>query len=197
MIGGGITAARKYIMPALLGELRAKMRQLNGDTLDRVQMKVYDLDDEAEFAAFARGDMRPLQVYGSGTLCGLRPAEAHRRDDFEAGRQPRHFRRRLRIRPPPCWTKKRMNNEETFQIRTYPSNPLIWGGDKIAPYKGIDTSMPNIGESWELSGVAGDESVVAGAYAGRTLPQLIDELKETLVRVSPSTSVSAPNFRCW
>ena len=33
------------------------------------------------------------------TLCGLRPAEAHRRDDFEAGRQPRHFRRRLRIRP--------------------------------------------------------------------------------------------------
>lgn len=59
---------------------------------------------------------------------------------------------------------------------------LIWGGDKIAPYKGIDTSMPNIGESWELSGVAGDESVVAGgAYAGRTLPQLIDELKETLV----------------
>ncbi len=65
VIGGGITAARKYIMPALLGELRAKMRQLNGDTLDRVQMKVYDLDDEAEFAAFARGDMRPLQVYGS------------------------------------------------------------------------------------------------------------------------------------
>lgn len=59
---------------------------------------------------------------------------------------------------------------------------LIWGGDKIAPYKGIETSMPNIGESWELSGVAGDESVVAeGAYAGRTLPQLIDELKETLV----------------
>lgn len=59
---------------------------------------------------------------------------------------------------------------------------LIWGGDKIAPYKGIETSMSNIGESWELSGVAGDESVVAeGEYAGRTLPQLIAELKGTLV----------------
>lgn len=73
VIGGGITAARKYIMPALLGELRAKMRQLNGDVLDRVQMKVYDLDDEEEFAAFARGEMRPLQVYGSDRYVAYDP----------------------------------------------------------------------------------------------------------------------------
>ena len=59
---------------------------------------------------------------------------------------------------------------------------LIWGGGKIAPYKGVDTSVPDIGESWELSGVAGDESVVAeGEYAGLTLPQLIGELKGELV----------------
>lgn len=59
---------------------------------------------------------------------------------------------------------------------------LIWGGNKIAPYKGMETFMSNIGESWELSGVAGDESVVAeGEYAGRTLPQLIAKLKEKLV----------------
>lgn len=65
VIGGGITAARKYIMPALLRELRGRMRQLNGDELARVQMQVYDLDDETEFASFAKGAMRPLQVYGS------------------------------------------------------------------------------------------------------------------------------------
>lgn len=59
---------------------------------------------------------------------------------------------------------------------------VIWGGDKIAPYKGIETSQQNIGESWELSGVRGDESVVAeGEYAGFTLPALIAELKGTLV----------------
>ena len=73
VIGGGITAARKYIMPALLGELRSKMRQLNGDVLDRVQMKVYDLDDEAEFTQFARGDLRPLQVYGSDRFVAYDP----------------------------------------------------------------------------------------------------------------------------
>lgn len=59
---------------------------------------------------------------------------------------------------------------------------LIWGGDKIAPYKGIKTDQPNIGESWELSAVKGEESVVEGGdYAGYTLPQLIAELKGTLI----------------
>ncbi len=51
---------------------------------------------------------------------------------------------------------------------------LIWGGEKIAPYKGIATDQRNIGESWELSGVKDNESVVAeGPEAGTTLPKLI------------------------
>lgn len=59
---------------------------------------------------------------------------------------------------------------------------LIWGGNKIAAYKGLKTDVPNIGESWELSGVQGSESVVVGGkYAGYTLPQLIAELKSELV----------------
>ena len=73
VIGGGITAARKYIMPALLAELRGRMRTLSGEELARVQMQVYDLDDEAEFAEFARGAMRPLQVYGSDRCVAYDP----------------------------------------------------------------------------------------------------------------------------
>lgn len=65
VIGGGITAARRHIMPSLLAELRSKMKTIGGEELDRVQMKVYDLDDQAEFAAFAKGDKRPLNVYGT------------------------------------------------------------------------------------------------------------------------------------
>lgn len=62
---------------------------------------------------------------------------------------------------------------------------LIWGGDKIAAYKRARTDLPNIGESWELSGVQGSESVVVGGeYAGYTLSQLIGELKGTLVGAS-------------
>lgn len=64
VIGGGITAARKYIMPTLLESLRGKMHTVGGEELSRVQMKVYDLDDPAEFAEFARGQQRKLKIYG-------------------------------------------------------------------------------------------------------------------------------------
>ncbi|MDE5637793.1 MAG: ROK family protein [Alistipes sp.] len=76
VIGGGITAARKYIMPALLDELRGKLRTLSGEEVARVQPAVYDLDDEAEFARFARGQVRPLQVYGSDRFV---PYDPHKR----------------------------------------------------------------------------------------------------------------------
>ena len=73
VIGGGITAARKYLMPSLLAELRSKMKTLGGEELNRVQMKVYDLDDEAQFAEFARGEQRELKVYGSDKTVSYDP----------------------------------------------------------------------------------------------------------------------------
>ena len=65
VIGGGITAAGKYLKPAILKEMRSQIKTLGGDTLNRVQMKVYDLDNEEEFAAFARGEQRTIKVYGT------------------------------------------------------------------------------------------------------------------------------------
>ncbi len=65
VIGGGISASAKYFMPALLEEMRGSIKTLSGDTLQRLQMKVYNLDDEAEFAAFAKGEARQLKIYGS------------------------------------------------------------------------------------------------------------------------------------
>ncbi|MEG0808272.1 MAG: ROK family protein [Alistipes sp.] len=73
VIGGGITAARKYIMPALLAELRSKMQTLKGEELNRVQMKVYDLDNEAEFKEFAKGDAQVLKVYGTDRFVAYDP----------------------------------------------------------------------------------------------------------------------------
>ena len=59
---------------------------------------------------------------------------------------------------------------------------LVWGGEKIAPFKHIETTQHNIGESWELSGVRGNESVVAnGEYAGRTISELVAQFKDRLI----------------
>ena len=59
---------------------------------------------------------------------------------------------------------------------------VVWGGEKIAPFKGIVTDQTQIGESWEISGVKGNESVVAnGPDKGLTLSQMIDKYKGELV----------------
>ena len=59
---------------------------------------------------------------------------------------------------------------------------IVWGGEKIAPYKGIETDQKHIGESWELSGVAGNESVVSeGPLKGKTIAELVKQYKGELV----------------
>jgi predicted NBD/HSP70 family sugar kinase len=65
VVGGGLTGARKYFMPSLLAELRGKLQSLKGEELNRVQMNVFDLDNEDEFATFAKGSERMIKVYGS------------------------------------------------------------------------------------------------------------------------------------
>lgn len=53
---------------------------------------------------------------------------------------------------------------------------LIWGGDRIARFKGIESQGPDVGESWELSPMPGHESVVdRGEFKGLNLNQLIDK----------------------
>lgn len=64
VIGGGVSAASRWIMPALLAELRSKLRTLGGEEVNLVQMKVYNLEDEQEFALFARGEVKKVKVYG-------------------------------------------------------------------------------------------------------------------------------------
>ena len=58
----------------------------------------------------------------------------------------------------------------------------LWGGDKIIPFKHLDVKQDNVGESWEISGVPGNETVVSdGPYAGKKLNELVAELKGELV----------------
>ena len=60
--------------------------------------------------------------------------------------------------------------------------PVLWGGDKIAPFKGVESDCDNIGESWEISGVPGHESVVSeGPDKGLKLPQLVAKYGEALM----------------
>lgn len=58
----------------------------------------------------------------------------------------------------------------------------LWGGEKIIPFKHLTEKITNVGESWEISGVPGNESVVAnGEYKGMTLPELVGTFHGELV----------------
>ena len=55
----------------------------------------------------------------------------------------------------------------------------IWGGEKIIPFKHLDCQQAQVGESWEISDVPGDESVVAdGADAGKNLTQMVKRIQK-------------------
>lgn len=59
---------------------------------------------------------------------------------------------------------------------------IIWGGDKIVPFKNLHTDITGVGESWELSDVEGSESIVAnGPDKGLNLTQLVRRYREELV----------------
>ena len=58
----------------------------------------------------------------------------------------------------------------------------LWGGDKIIPFKHLNDTLENVGESWEISGVKDNETIVSeGEYKGKSLNQLVRELKGKLV----------------
>ena len=58
----------------------------------------------------------------------------------------------------------------------------LWGGDKIIPFKHLNVSLPEVGESWEVSAVEGNESVVAnGPDKGRTLTEMVRHYRDELV----------------
>jgi len=73
--------------------------------------------------------------------------------------------------------------------RLYPLkfNPIIkdkiWGGNKLHEILGkLIGNLPNIGESWELSGVAGNVSVVINGFLkGKDLKNLLKTYKQSLV----------------
>ena len=58
----------------------------------------------------------------------------------------------------------------------------IWGGNKLKTLLNKDSDLLNIGESWEISDVEGDTSVVSnGRLKGKSLKQLLETFKDDII----------------
>lgn len=76
VIGGGLTGARKYFMPALMKELNGVLHSIKGEEIPRMPTKAFDLDDEEQFVLFANGAARPIKVYGTDRTVIYDPMKA-------------------------------------------------------------------------------------------------------------------------
>jgi len=71
-----------------------------------------------------------------------------------------------------------------YPLKFYPLlKEKIWGGTKMKSLAGIDFDpLPNCGEAWVISGVQGNETVVANGWlAGNNLNELIEIYMDELV----------------
>ncbi len=58
----------------------------------------------------------------------------------------------------------------------------LWGGNKLIPFKRLSIQQPQVGESWELSGVEGNVSIISeGTWKDKSLNDLVRQLKDKLV----------------
>lgn len=52
VIGGGLSGAAKYVLPGMMGEFRRQAHTFSGDSFPCLQMEVFDLSNEDDFARF-------------------------------------------------------------------------------------------------------------------------------------------------
>ncbi|UKK56799.1 class I mannose-6-phosphate isomerase [Prevotella communis] len=59
---------------------------------------------------------------------------------------------------------------------------VVWGGNKLRPYKGLEPSDEPIGESWEVSAVPSSTSIICnGEWKGKDLITAINEQSEAIL----------------
>ncbi|WP_297706500.1 type I phosphomannose isomerase catalytic subunit [uncultured Eudoraea sp.] len=70
-----------------------------------------------------------------------------------------------------------------YPLKFYPIlKERLWGGTKLGTLLGKELESDLVGESWELSGVAGDVSIVAnGSFKGTSLTDLINRFPEEIL----------------
>ncbi len=62
VIGGGIAGAWQLFAPAMFNEINRPYKRWDGTSAKRLDVKVYNLEDESIFTEFATGNIRELKV---------------------------------------------------------------------------------------------------------------------------------------
>lgn len=73
VIGGGLSGAAKYIVPALVKELSGMTAMMSGERFNRLQMRAFNLDDEAQMKEFIESRITKVTVPGTNRTVDYDP----------------------------------------------------------------------------------------------------------------------------
>lgn len=73
VIGGGLSGASKYIVPALVKELNGTTGMMTGECFNRLQMKVFNLDDELQMKEFIQSRNTKVNIPGTNRTVDYDP----------------------------------------------------------------------------------------------------------------------------
>jgi glucokinase len=73
VIGGGISKAHKQFMPALVGEMEGTIFKYDGETVDRIVQKVFNLEAAGQVQDFLKGAKKEITVPGSARKISYDP----------------------------------------------------------------------------------------------------------------------------
>ncbi len=75
VLGGGLTGAHSMFLPQIVSEMNHPISTLSGKKIDRLEVKVYNLEDEEEFFMFAQGGEKEIVVPGTQRSIRWDPAK--------------------------------------------------------------------------------------------------------------------------
>jgi glucokinase len=73
VIGGGLANAWKFFAPAMFKHLNGSILSLKGDSVDRLEMKAFNLEDDCERLTFIKGSTSKIKVPFSNKLVTYDP----------------------------------------------------------------------------------------------------------------------------
>ncbi|MEJ5265689.1 MAG: ROK family protein [Bacteroidales bacterium] len=73
VIGGGLAGAASLFLPALVDEMNKPIQRLDGSEVPRLEIQVYNLENEDEFKQFAAGQTKLISIPGTEKLVPYDP----------------------------------------------------------------------------------------------------------------------------
>ena len=68
VVGGGLAGANKYILPAMVKQMNSTIKMMDGGSLSRIPIKVYNLEDENQLEEFLNGSAVKINVPDSNKV---------------------------------------------------------------------------------------------------------------------------------